>query len=108
MAARRCPVHGIDFDTDVVRCPVCQETTVFVASANPDRDWKQQVAELQRMRRPGAEDEVTGWRLHRLLELGIDREDAEHLAARRDFDIHALAELLKRGCPVGTAIRILA
>lgn len=107
MPARRCRIHGIDFDTDITRCPVCQAATVYVTNISPDRDWKEQVEALQQLRRdPG--EAVIDWRLHRLLELGVDREDAEHLAARRDFDLHALAALLARGCPVGTAIRILA
>lgn len=107
MPARRCRIHGINFDLGVKRCPICDEPTFYVTTTNPDPDRAEQVTRLLPAPPATEDDAVTGWRLHRLLELGCDREDAEHLAGRRDFDIHEFAKLLRAGCPYETALRIL-
>jgi len=51
---------------------------------------------------------VVAWRAERLLAAGFERELAEILAADAPVDLHALLELVDRGCPPGLAARILA
>lgn len=51
--------------------------------------------------------DVRTWRLCWLLDAGFDRGLAERLAATT-VDLHALLELVDRGCPPELAARILA
>jgi hypothetical protein len=51
---------------------------------------------------------VVAWRTERLLAAGFERELAESLAADGAVDLHALLELVDRGCPPALAARILA
>lgn len=51
--------------------------------------------------------DVRAWRACWLLESGFGRDLAESLAAT-DVDLHALLELVDRGCPPELAARILA
>ena len=54
------------------------------------------------------EDErVAGWRLEQLLRAGYGDTDALLLAALPGVDLHLAVELLARGCPADTALRIL-
>jgi hypothetical protein len=48
------------------------------------------------------------WRRRRLEQAGFDRGRAEQLAGDRRTDVHALLELVDRGCPPDLAARILA
>jgi hypothetical protein len=48
------------------------------------------------------------WRIERLLSAGFPAELAEQLGRERRVDIHALLELVDRGCPPPLAARILA
>jgi hypothetical protein len=48
------------------------------------------------------------WRDERLLSAGFPPVLAEQLAYERRVDIHALLELVDRGCPPPLAARILA
>jgi hypothetical protein len=52
--------------------------------------------------------DVRTWRLCRLLEAGFPDETARRLAADRRFDLHALLELVDRGCPPSLAVRIVS
>ena len=52
--------------------------------------------------------QVVSWRLRRLLEAGFGLELAEGLAGDRRMDLHALLQLVERGCPPALAARILA
>ena len=56
----------------------------------------------------GPPTDVTTWRLCLLLGAGFERQLAERLAASRAVDVHALLELVDRGCPPGLAARILS
>jgi hypothetical protein len=47
------------------------------------------------------------WRIRRLLAAGFPRPLARRLAADERFDVHALLELVDRGCPPDLAARIL-
>jgi hypothetical protein len=67
------------------------------------------------MRRPSIESprhsedgDVVLWRRTRLEEAGFSRELAATLARDRAYDLHAVLELVDRGCPPELASRILA
>jgi hypothetical protein len=60
-------------------------------------------------RRAGAgAAEVVAWRRTRLRKAGFDSELAEQLSRECAVDLHALIELVERGCPPPLAARILA
>ncbi len=48
------------------------------------------------------------WRSRCLCEAGFERSAAERLARDTSWDLHALLELVDRGCPPELAERILA
>jgi hypothetical protein len=52
--------------------------------------------------------DVTTWRLCRLMESGFPQGLAQRLASTRAVDIHALLQLVDRGCPPELAARILS
>jgi hypothetical protein len=52
--------------------------------------------------------DVQAWRRCRLLETGFPAELAEAVAVDPRFDLHALLQLVDRGCPAELAVRILA
>jgi hypothetical protein len=52
--------------------------------------------------------DVATWRLCWLLEAGFDPALAEALARTPAVDLHALLELVDRGCPPAIAARILS
>jgi hypothetical protein len=54
------------------------------------------------------EDEsVARWRLDQLLLAGYEEMDALVLSELVDVDLHAAVDLVSRGCPSDTALRIL-
>jgi hypothetical protein len=53
-------------------------------------------------------DTVLAWRANRLRAAGFPAPLAARLAADGEYDLHALLELVDRGCPVELAVRILA
>jgi hypothetical protein len=52
--------------------------------------------------------QVLAWRRRRLLDAGFDAELADDLAGDARMDLHALLELVERGCPPALAARILS
>jgi len=52
-------------------------------------------------------DRVEQWRAEALEKVGYDRVSAAELAGRHDVDLHQAIELVERGCPPETALRIL-
>ncbi len=54
-----------------------------------------------------ARDPVRSWRLQELARAGYKPWDALLLSLRPDVDLHMAVGLLKKGCPVETAMRIL-
>jgi hypothetical protein len=52
--------------------------------------------------------DMVAWRHARLRKAGFDGEQAEHLSRECGVDLHALIELVERGCPPPLAARILA
>jgi hypothetical protein len=53
-------------------------------------------------------DPVVAWRARRLREAGLEAGLATEIAAGCDYDLHALLDLVDRGCPAELAVRILA
>jgi hypothetical protein len=51
---------------------------------------------------------VVGWRCQQLSAAGFDPSTAEALAQNPSVDLHALLDLVDRGCPPRLAARILA
>ena len=58
--------------------------------------------------RERTQDGVRGWRREQLLEAGFAPGLAARVAADPRFDLHALIELVERGCAPELAVRILA
>jgi hypothetical protein len=58
----------------------------------PQSEWERRIA----------------WREQRLLEAGFPRSTAQRLGPDMRFDLHALFELVDRGCPLDLAVRIVA
>jgi hypothetical protein len=54
------------------------------------------------------EQSYVDWRADCLRRAGFDAESAWEIARDTDFDLHALLELVDRGCPPELAVRILA
>ncbi len=52
--------------------------------------------------------EVVSWRREQLLAAGFGREESDDLARNCAIDLHALIELVERGCPTAVAVRIFA
>jgi hypothetical protein len=57
---------------------------------------------------PADPDRVVAWRILRLRDVGCPGPLAEAVARDRRYDLHALLELVDRGCPAELAARILA
>lgn len=55
-----------------------------------------------------ASNPVVTWRLRRLVAAGFAPGLAADLAANCDIDLHAVLELVDRGCPPQLAVRIVA
>jgi hypothetical protein len=53
-------------------------------------------------------DPVVLWRTSRLQDAGVDPQLAGTLARDCAYDLHAVLELIDRGCPAELAVRILA
>ena len=55
-----------------------------------------------------ASAQVVRWRREQLVHAGFPRRLAARLATDARYDLHALTELVERGCPPKLAVRILA
>jgi hypothetical protein len=64
-------------------------------------------AETADVQRPSEDERVHAWRRTRLTALGVPEDVALVLAEDPSFSHHELERLLGRGCPLGTALRIL-
>lgn len=58
--------------------------------------------------RQPARQEVVRWRVERLREAGFEPAAAERLARDQRYDLHALLDLVDRGCRPELAARIVA
>lgn len=52
-------------------------------------------------------ERIERWRAEELERAGYEPPHAAELATRNDVDLHLAVDLLERGCPVETALRIL-
>lgn len=52
-------------------------------------------------------ERVRQWRLEELQRAGYERRMARNLAERSYVDLHLATGLLRQGCPVDTALKIL-
>jgi hypothetical protein len=55
-----------------------------------------------------AHDQVVRWRHEQLVEVGFASALAARVAQNAHYDLHALIELVERGCGPELAVRILA
>lgn len=53
-------------------------------------------------------DEVGRWRREQLVHSGFSPQLARQLACDRRYDLHALIELVERGCAAQLAVRIMS
>jgi hypothetical protein len=74
-------------------CAVTESTYMIAADLELDFD-----AEAER---------VLVWREEELERVGYEPATARRLAERTYVDLHLAMDLLRRGCPVDTAVRIL-
>lgn len=66
------------------------------------------VVDTLRIRRPDGRQRLVLWRRQYLACLGVDAELAATVAGDLRWDLHALLQLLDRGCPPHLALRICA
>jgi hypothetical protein len=52
--------------------------------------------------------EIVSWRRRQLVQAGLSAALAERVADDSAYDLHALIELVERGCSPALAVRILA
>lgn len=52
-------------------------------------------------------ERIARWRAEELERAGYGPDDAVELAGRPYVDLHLAIELIERGCPAATAVRIL-
>jgi hypothetical protein len=77
-----------------------------VCKAATERDHEMSAAELDVYEETEGE-RIMRWRARELARAGYAELDAAELAVRTDVDLHLAVELLERGCPPKTALRIL-
>jgi hypothetical protein len=61
-----------------------------------------------RRRRSDERQQLVAWRQQYLLDVGVDADLAATVAGDLRWDLHALLQLLERGCPPHLAARICA
>jgi hypothetical protein len=66
------------------------------------------VGKLRRSRDVRRQDDVIDWRRQYLAHAGVDVDLASIVAPDLRWDLHALLQLLDKGCPPHLAVRILA
>jgi hypothetical protein len=54
------------------------------------------------------EQAVVSWRRDQLVHVGFPLPSAARLAGDNRYDLHALIELVERGCPPDLAVRIVS
>jgi hypothetical protein len=52
-------------------------------------------------------DPVRRWRIHELVRAGYEPGDALVVSGQPEIDLHLAIDLVRRGCPPRTAVRIL-
>ncbi|HLG07994.1 MAG TPA: hypothetical protein VI409_04895 [Gaiellaceae bacterium] len=102
-AQRAIPISG-DFDDRKSGMVSTASFAVLVAMKSPQDIAENSMAEPFRL---GEADRVLLWRAEALDKAGYDDEAVLQLALGRDVDLHQAVDLLSRGCPSETALRIL-
>jgi hypothetical protein len=74
---------------------------------DPRPDDGTPAADTDDVQRPSEDERVHAWRRTRLTALGVPEDVALVLAEDPSFSDRELQRLLERGCPLGTALRIL-
>jgi hypothetical protein len=64
--------------------------------------------DMRTKNREQSDHDVASWRRERLAQSGFPLPLAAHLAKDARYDLHALIELVERGCPPRLAVRICA
>jgi hypothetical protein len=80
------------------RCAAAAESTGMSTTAAEQLELEDLDAEAER---------VLLWREEELGRVGYERATARDLAERAYVDLHLAMDLLRRGCPAETAVRIL-
>jgi hypothetical protein len=78
-----------------------------VAAAAESTGMSTTAAELDLEDLDAEAERVLLWREEELERVGYERETARDLAERAYVDLHFAMDLLRRGCPAETAVRIL-
>ena len=86
------------------------DETPVTSKRSPEPDANQGVRSQAKKRRSyrAEPNPVVAWRAERLRAAGFDDALASALAGDCGFDLHALLELVDRGCPPQLAARIAA
>ena len=79
---------------------------VFATHGTSEREQEMTAAQFEQLEETEAV-EVLRWRFDVLIRVGFGIEDAAVLAANVEIDLHAAENLMRRGCPSETALRIL-
>lgn len=110
MASRKCSECDVKWpDTaEFSECPICGKRTSWLSMYDESPEWKERLALAQAAAPIPAEAKVDTNRLTRFLDAGLDIERAMEFAGDRTVDLHAFEKLLKDGCPVSTAAKIVA
>jgi methylmalonyl-CoA mutase N-terminal domain/subunit len=74
--------------------------------AATERRGEMTAAQFEMLDASAAED-VLRWRFDELVRAGYDADHALVVASHVEVDLHTATDLLRRGCPVPTALRIL-
>lgn len=108
MAAARCSQCGISYPGSFRSCQFCDGDLAYLSDAKPDSDWRTQVDRLQTQVVSDEEHEgIVAWRREQLAGAGYCQEQADAIAGRFDVDLHTAVGLLRQGCAMKTALRIL-
>lgn len=106
MSCRRCADCEISYPLTVHVCRVCNDTTAYISSIDPDPAW-QETVELALSDRPsGDEVLLRAWRFRILTGLGFSGGNLEILV-ERPTDLHLATRLIGEDCPLDVAYRIL-
>lgn len=112
MSAYRCGTCDVRMPAqEANKCPRCGAALVWKQDDQPpDKNWRKKLA----LDHQDIDDETVTWRLAQLLAIrdtdnrGIDVVEAEHLAARPEVDYRKIRDLTASGCPIETAVAIIA
>jgi hypothetical protein len=63
---------------------------------------------MKRRKALPTDSELSDWRARRLIAAGFAPREAHELASKDGIDLHAMLELIDRGCPPALAVRITA